>query len=621
MTRLPASPGQRPDRVLVVDDEPVIQELVREIMHRYEIVSALTIAEAHAYVAKGEVFEAALVDKNLPDGSGIDLVRWLRAERPDAEIVMITAYPSMDSALEAMSLGATDYLIKPLREISELQLRVGNACDRARQRRAEASLVAALRDSEESYRDLFAATPDAILVLESETRKILSANAAAERLYGRTRAQLMTLSSSDLTATIPEPTITNGVLTRRDLRADGTSIPVEVSTSTSQRAGSTHVIEVIRDVSERERAEAERLDLEKRLARAGRLDALGRMAAGIAHDVNNMLCVIRTNNEMALETLDVDHIAREDLGQIELAVVNAADLTRRLLSFSGRQLARERVLDINATVDGVSQLVGRTLEARTKLVLDLSPAPLFVKLDPGQLEQVIANLVVNARDAMSGAGKITISTRMIDRGFIEVSVRDTGVGIHPEILANIWEPFFTTKGAGGTGLGLATVREIVTRGGGTIDVVSVVGTGTEFRIRLPLSTEDPRAITALVHTPIIAGRGEVILLVEDDPQIRSATHRLLGGAGYAVHGTDTAEQALEIVTSRNPRLVIADVDLPGMSGTELGARVAVSGLKVRMIYTSGLASDESARDGAPFLPKPYSSDDLLRCVRRTLDLP
>jgi len=611
--------NDRPDRVLVIDDEPVIHELVREVMNGYDIVSAMSVADAQAYVARGEPFDVALVDKNLPDGSGLDLVRWIRTARPDAEVVMITAYPSMDSALEAMGLGAMDYLLKPMRDINELRLRVGNACERARQRRTEASLLLALRDSEESYRELFEASPDAILVIDVETRRITAANSAAERLYGLSRVELATRIASSLTAEDPTPVISNGTIVRRELRADGTTFPVEVSSGIGRRDDRAFVIEVVRDVSERERTEAERIELEKRLARAGRLEALGRMAAGIAHDVNNMLCVIRTNNEMALEALSSDHLARPDLDQIERAVMSAADLTRRLLTFSGRQLVREKVLDLNATVDSVVQMVTRTLEARIKLKLDLSPAPLFIKLDPGQLEQVITNLVVNARDAMRQGGTITITTRMCDADQVCLCVRDTGIGIPPEIQAEIFEPFFTTKGASGTGLGLATVREIVTRNGGSIHIQSTVGMGTEFRIQIPLSPEDPRISSEVVDIPIIAGRGESILLVEDDGAVRAATRRLLGGAGYAVLEAATAELALELASARSPRMLIADIDLPGMSGVELARQLKATGQPLRVVFTSGMASDPSALDGSPFLPKPYSADELLRCVRRTLD--
>jgi two-component system cell cycle sensor histidine kinase/response regulator CckA len=612
--------NDRPDRVLVIDDEPVIHELVREVMHTTDIVSAATVAEARACVERGDVFDVALVDKNLPDGSGIELVRWLRIARPEAEVVMITAYPSMDSALEAMSLGAMDYLIKPMRDINELRLRVGNACNRVRQRRAESQLLTALRESEERYRELFEATPDAVVVLDAETREITEANGAAERLYGRPRSELVRQLGASLIAGDHAPIVENGIVKRRDVRADGSTFPVEVSTGSAHRDARSFVVEVVRDVSERERAEAERLDLEKRLARAGRLEALGRMAAGIAHDVNNLLCVIRTNNELATEALEAGHVVRDDLAQIEQAVVSAADLTRRLLAFSGRQLVRAQVLDLNELVGNVARMLARTLEAKARLVLDLSRGPAMVKMDPGQLEQVIANLAVNARDAMPRGGTITISTAATDGGEVCLAVRDTGVGIPPEILGDIFEPFFTTKGNHGTGLGLATVKEIVTRGGGRIGIQSQVGTGTQFEIHLPTSNEQPRAQSAELAAPIAGGRGEVILLVEDDRLVRGVTRRRLAGAGYAVHETSSAEQALEILGAKVIQLVLADIDLPGMSGSEL-ARIARVEFSARVVLTSGMASDPSALEGTPFLPKPYSTDDLLRCVRRTLDRP
>ncbi|MDB4964033.1 MAG: signal transduction histidine kinase, nitrogen specific, NtrB [Myxococcales bacterium] len=614
------SVSDRPDRVLVIDDEPVIHELVREVLFPTDVISAMSVREAHAAVERREAFDVALVDKNLPDGSGIDLVRWLRTARPDSEIVMITAYPSMDSALEAMALGAMDYLIKPMRDINELRLRVGNACQRVRQRRAETALVAALRDSEEQYRELFEASPDAVLVLDAETREIVEANTAAERLYGRPRAELLGRSGTMLIASAYEPMLENGVIVRRDLRPDGTVIPVEVTTASAQRDGRAVVIEVIRDISERERAGAERADLEKRLSRASRLEALGRMAAGIAHDVNNMLCVIRTSNELVIDAVEQDAPARADLDQIEAAVASAADLTRRLLAFSGRQLIRAQVLDLNSLVHSVTRLLARTLEARARLELDLSPAPLFVLMDPGQLEQVIANLVVNARDAMPHGGQITIQSGLAERSSqVVLLIKDTGTGIPPEILGEIFEPFFTTKGTHGTGLGLATVHEIVTRAGGTIEVRSRVGEGTAFEIRLPFSNADPRSVTAAIATPIAAGRGETLLLVEDDVPVREVTRKMLVRGGYVVHAVGTAEEALEILATRTVLVLLTDVDLPTMSGTELARRVATEWAGVGVIFTSGMAADASAYDGRPFLAKPYTAEELLRAVRRVVD--
>jgi len=617
--RAPSEPVERPARVLVVDDEPVIHELVREIMHDYDIVSAETAAEARAIIERGEVIDVSLVDKNLPDVSGLELVKWLRTARPDSEVVLITAYPSMDSALEAMALGAIDYLIKPMRDINELRLRVGNACARVRQRRAETKLVSALRESEERHRELFEAVPDAVLMIDAETREICEVNTAAERLYGRPRGELVGRDSSQLTSLSPPALVRDKIIVRRELRADGTSFPVEVSTGCSSRDGRDYVVEVVRDVSDRERADAERVDLEKRLSRASRLEALGRLAAGIAHDVNNMLCVIRTNNQLASEVLEAGHAAREDLEHVEQAVVSAADLTRSLLAFSGRQLVRPQALDLNEVVHRVMRLLGRTLEARVKLVLDLAAMPVMIKIDPGQLEQVLTNLAVNARDAMPHGGTITIATRVEQtEPRVWLSVRDTGGGIPKEILGEIFEPFFTTKGAHGTGIGLATVREIVSRNEGLIDVQSS-GEGTRFDIRLPWSSDEIRERSSAVSLPIVAGRGERLLIVEDDVAVREATRRLLAGAGYAVQDVRSAEEAIEIVATGRVQLVFADIDLPGISGVELAHNLDEHEHKTPIVFTSGMASDPNALGARPFLPKPYSASELLLCVRSTLD--
>ena len=521
--RLPTNSDPR-RRVLVIDDEPVIHELVADIMDDYEIISAGTGAEAKLVVTSGRAYDVALVDKNLPDVSGLDLVPWLREARPDAEVVIITAYPSMDSALEAMSLGATDYLIKPMRDINELRLRVGNACERVRQRRAERKLVEALEQSELSYRELYESSPDAVLVIDAVTRTIEDANSAAERLYGLPRARLLGMNAASLTSQATPPIVANGLVRRREQRADGTLVSVEVTTSTLHRDERACVVEVIRDVSERERADAERAELEKRLARTTRFEELGRLAAGIAHDVNNLLTVVRTNAELAAEAIGTGHIALEDLGQIEAAVTSAADLTRRLLAFSGRQLVRPKVLDVNTLVAGIGKMLARTFEARARLVIDACPTPAMTKIDPSQLEQVITNLAVNARDALPDGGTITIRTRVRpDEPRVVLEVSDTGAGIPADILPDIFEPFFTTKGSGGTGLGLATVREIVVRNGGTVDVRSSTGVGTTFEICLPWTDDAIAEASGRVRAPVHAGRGEAVLVVEDDRGVRGDT--------------------------------------------------------------------------------------------------
>jgi two-component system, cell cycle sensor histidine kinase and response regulator CckA len=260
-------------------------------------------------------------------------------------------------------------------------------------------------------------------------------------------------------------------------------------------------------------------------------------------------------------------------------------------------------------------MLERTLGARVRLVVDTTPQRLFVRIDLGQLEQVITNLAVNARDAMPEGGTLTITTRAAAGG-VTICVGDTGVGIPPDILPDVFEPFFTTKGPDkGTGLGLATVREVVQRNGGRVGVTSRPGAGTTFELWLP-AADGEAARPAPAAAQIGGGRGESVLLIEDDPAVREGARRVLAGAGYAVHEAETGEDALaHAAGGQRIDVVVADIELPGISGVEC-VRQLGAGMKV--VYASGLAPDPRGGD-ARFLPKPYSPDDLLRSVRKSLD--
>ena len=614
-------------RVLVVDDEPVIHELAREVLRDVQILSATTMAEARGLVDAHRDLEVALVDKNLPDGSGLDFVRWLRSRAPECEAIIITGYPSMDSALEAISLGATDYLIKPLRDINELRLRVGHACARVQSRRTETRLAAALRASEERYRRLFEATADAVIVIDDETRTIVDANAAAEAMYGRSRQELSTLPASALRDPEALPETRGGVIVRRDRRADGASFSVEVACGMT-----THdrrlAIEIVRDVSERDRAAAERAELEARLARAAKLEAVGRLAAGVAHDFNNALCVVLSACDFAESAIAEGDASQAsvELALIREAVLGGAALTRQLLMFGRRQKSKPQIVDLNARVEAVGAMLERTIAANVKLVLELSRVPMTVLVDPGQLEQVVANLVVNARDAMAArGGTVTIATQVGDgtggEPGVVLAVSDTGPGIPPEILERVFEPFFTTKGERGTGLGLANVYEIVQRANGTITLDSQLGVGTRFSIWLPVVEGIPYQTQASSALPR-AGGGETVLVIEDDAHVRQLTQRILEGAGYAVHAVRDAETALAFVGGGGLAVVVvADIELPGMNGIDCVRRLCEQDPRLKIVFTSAVAADprsEGAGVRGKFLSKPYAPADLLASVRRVL---
>ncbi len=621
------------DRLLVVDDEPVVCELIREVFHDHDVTCAASVAEARALILSSERFEVALIDKNLPDGSGVELARSLRQEHPELEMLLITAFPSFDSALEVIDLGAVDYLVKPFPSINDLRLRVGNALRRVRGRRSERALTDALRDSEQRYRELFEASPDAILIIDPETRRVCDANRAAERLYQYGRDELLAKTIRELVAESSSPELHDGVVVRTDRRADGSTVPVEVTTGFLHRGGCGLSIEVVRDVSERERQQRIQNELSTRLERTQKLEAIGRLGTGVAHDLNNLLLVIQNCSAFAAEFVssipsDAAREALVDLESVAKASLSAADLTRRLLAFAGRGQVRRRVLDLNAAIESTAKMLRRTIEAHVYIELALAADPLQVVFDPGQLEQVITNRAVTARDAMPEGGRLTIETRLgpgdptagaAPSGAVVV-VRDTGVGVPAEMLTSIFEPFFTTQGDRGTGLGLATVKQIVTSAGGHVHVTSSAGVGTSFEIWLPITTHQVDAITRPISIGV--GRGERVLVVDDDPLVREVTRRVLAAAGYAVHAARTGEEGVRIAKRVRPELAVIDLLLPGISGVECASQLREQFATLAVIHTSGAGTAAVAlptRGHDRFLPKPYSADDLLAEVRKSLD--
>jgi two-component system, cell cycle sensor histidine kinase and response regulator CckA len=387
------------------------------------------------------------------------------------------------------------------------------------------------------------------------------------------------------------------------------------------------------DVSERRR-------LEQQLHHAQKLEAVGQLAGGIAHDFNNLLGVIGGYAEMAARAVRHDEAASRPLEQVLRAAQRAAELTRQLLAFSRRQELQPRVLDLNEVVAEIEPMLRRLIGEDVGLELALDRAPACVRADRGQLEQVVANLAVNARDAMRHGGKLTLRTsrarldedsepRMagarVGRHAV-LAVADTGHGMDAATLARIFEPFFTTKESGkGTGLGLATVHDIVAQNGGHIRVSSEPGRGTTFEIWLPeVEEQADRPLDDVAS----AARGgcERLLVVEDEASMRMLTAELLRDAGYEVEVAEGGEQALALIASGvpAPRLLLIDVVLPGMSGPELAARVRALLPGIGVAYVSGYSHEAIAQrsvleEGALLIAKPFSNDTLLRGVRQVLD--
>ncbi len=392
------------------------------------------------------------------------------------------------------------------------------------------------------------------------------------------------------------------------------------------------------EIEQRRRAELALHESREQLLRAQRMEAMGRLAGGIAHDFNNLMTAVKGYTTMLTELAEPGTELDAGLHEIGRAAERATRLTAQLLAFSRRQVLQPQILDLNAVVLDMQNLLDRLVGDRVELCTALASDLPTIRADPGQMEQVILNLVVNARDAMPQGGRVTIRTHAVpaspseDAGHgprvrgprVRLIVTDRGTGIDPSARAHIFEPFFTTKEHGaGTGLGLATVYGIVSQSGGSIEVESNPGEGTSFFIDLPAAEGEVQARTAAPLPERVRGGDETILVVEDEPSVRSLLERLLAQAGYRVFSAGSGEQALRLAQDLGEGidLIVSDVMMRGMSGPELVAvlRAQCPGLRVLMV--SGLAGSEGEIDlhRSAFLGKPFTRDELLVKVREALD--
>ena len=481
-------------------------------------------------------------------------------------------------------------------------------------------------------------------------------NPAAEQTFGFTRADVLGRSLANLLipprfrashASGLERYLATGesqILGKRiemtALRHDGSETPVELSVSRVGSGKTPSFVAFIRDISDRKRVEHANVALEEQLRQSQKMDALGRLAGGVAHDFNNMLSVVLSYSDMILEDLNEGDPIREDIEQIHVAAKRATDLTRQLLTFSRQQVIEPRVLDLNDVLVRMDKMLQRVVGEDVELTSIPDPSLGRVRVDPGSIEQVIMNLVVNARDAMPKGGKLTMETAnlVIDEEFARIhlgaklgahvmlAVTDTGTGMDKATQTRIFEPFFTTKQTGkGTGLGLANVFGIVQQSNGNIWVNSQLGVGTTFRNYLPrvdAIAEDTRPSRA----PTTLRGSETILLVEDENQVREVARGILRRHGYAVIEARNAGEAL-LSCERHPdaiHLLLTDVVMPQMSGPELANRLRQVRPEMKVLFMSGYIDDATLRHGVSdpdhaYLQKPITVESLTRRVREVLD--
>jgi two-component system cell cycle sensor histidine kinase/response regulator CckA len=533
-----------------------------------------------------------------------------------------------------------DYSLAVLKEPGETQRFIGIMRDITERKEVEKSL--------KLFRGLLDHVRDSIEVIDPQTGRFVNGNEKSWSNLGYARNELFSLTVPDIDPLITRTVFTSNMQRLRETgetlllesihrRKDGTTFPVEVSAQLIQYdKKKEYVVAIVRDITERKR-------LEDQFRQAQKMEAVGQLTGGFAHDFNNLLTVINGYCQILLTAADPGDPKREELEQIKVAGERAANLTCQLLAFSRRQILQLRVVDLNALVTNLDKMLQRVLSEDIELKAALSPNLGGVKADQCQIEQVLMNLAVNARDAMPDGGKLTIETANVELDdayarerisvkpgpYVLLAVSDTGCGMDAETQKRIFEPFFTTKEPGkGTGLGLSTVYGIVKQSGGYVWVYSEPSQGTTFKIYLPRVDERVETVEP-VRLPVEMLRGtETVLLVEDDAGVRALARGVLKSGGYTLLEASNGVEALRVAEQHDDtiHLLVSDVVMSGMSGRQLGVHLVAMHPTVKTLYMSGYADSTIVHDsilepGLAFLQKPFMPDALLRKVREVLDAP
>jgi len=570
--------------------------------------------------------------------------------------LLLAPLMALRGAAEAVAAGSYDTRVPTIgpSELADL----GRSTERMRTR-----LVTALADAgqaERRFRGLFESSPDATLSVAADG-SILMVNVQAEDMFGYSPDELVGQPVEMLVPAAargthpheragyfanPRARMMGGGLELHAVRKDGQEFPVEIRLNSLPGESGTAALATVRDISERLAVQAERERVDQRLQQSERLDSLGQLVGGVAHDFNNLLSVITGYVGFVAE--EVTSLAGQDkrmaavladIEQVSDAAQRAISLTRQLLIFARSDVVHPEVLDINGVVSGLEELLRRTLGEHIELIVSPEAGVWLVKADPGQLEQVLVNLAVNARDAMPGGGKLTIDTGNVDADeayaasrselrpgrYARLRVSDTGAGMDSKVLARVFEPFYSTKPKGrGTGLGLATVYGIVTQAGGYVQIYSEPGHGTSVSVLLPPTDEAPPAARSRAVAPA-PGRGEMILLVEDEESLWELSRRILVRNGYYVCPAATAADAVRHASdlTHSIDLLLTDLVMPDMLGNEVAARVRAARPGLPVLYMSGYAQPILDSQGAldphvDLLEKPFSELTMLTRVRQVL---
>jgi len=633
-------------RLLIVEHEQADVDLCCRELHKAGLVfEADTVATREEFASKlrQQSFDVVLADYRLPGWNGMDALALIKELRLDIPLILVTGTLGDGLAVECIKQGITDYVLKD--QLAHLPMAIQRAQEEKKVREAERRAVLALRASEARYRGLVENATYGIywVTLQGE---LLAANPALIHMLGYDSAdEFLALKHSQLLYrdTEARKTLLDRYQSERHVdaivewkRKDGKFISVRLNgrRARDSEQNSECMEVIVEDITER-------LALEKQLVQAQKFEAIGQLAGGISHDFNNMIGAIIGWADLGMEETDPASRLHRHFQKMRQQADRAAALTRQLLAFARRQILEPRNMDLNQaipeTLSLLEKVIGGNIEVKSNLAHDLA----VVCADPTQVEQIVMNLCINARDAMPNGGSLAIQTcnATFDDDYCltqpyarpghysMLSVSDSGTGMDAATLDRIFEPFFTTKDQGkGTGLGLATVYGIVRQHGGFIHVYSELNVGTIFRVYLPVSTQAPKKTERIQDSSPVRGGTETILVAEDHEGLREVARETLTKFGYRVILAADGEQAVnEYLLHHNEiDIILMDVVLPKFSGPEAYARIRESGAEVPVIFATGYSADiallERARQQSlPMLQKPYSPRDLARKVRDTLD--
>ena len=623
-------------RILIVDDEPHICRSLQTLLERegYAIHTGGSGSAARDLLAT-QAFDLLLLDMGLPDCDGLDIIGHVVSRGLELHIIVITGNASIDSAVTALRQGAYDYLKKPF-AYDELLKRVSNALRQSQLAREKQHINARLAQTEERYQVLVQHSPDIIYTLDADGRFVF-VNQTAERLLGYAPETLRGRRLDEIVHPGSHPVLgrlraEHGAVELRLLPAQQhdawkTFLVTHISLAAMEgpESGGACVYGTARDITYRKA-------LEEQVAQTHKMEALGSLAGGIAHDFNNILMGIMGHTSLLRRQIPQHDERHHKLLSIEQHTRSGAGLARQLLSFASGRAPEVRPLAIGEVVRRTLDMFRRT---RRELQVQIGcPDDTWgVQANEAQMEQVLMNFFVNAWQAMPAGGTLAVEiANQADAAppdlspgrYVEVTIRDTGCGMDETVRRRIFEPFFSTKGAGGTGLGLASAYRIVTGHGGTITVQSAPGAGTVFRLYLPACDLPAAAALAPVCDPLPGT--ETILLVDDEEEMVNLGTEILEELGYRTLRAAGGDEALRVFERHRADidLVVVDLIMPGMSGTDLCARIRQLDPAARLLVASGYSRDSAAAAGLAgscdgFIQKPFTITDLSQALRTIFD--